>query len=197
MKKDIREILNYDIIENVGIGDIKFGIKEEEFLEIYSLGSDTSHIVKESGYWFFDDSIQVYFNQYSSLSYISLRNNFKGKLNGKIGIGSYFGELRALRKDIDYCDDIEGYVVGTGCSRLQINFDENEYPGKVVDGEYIGPAYGHWYRDFHLGKIDHYRIESISMEICDRNNPYDSDTWCYHIKDWVDPEEKYLEIRYF
>ena len=126
-----------------------------------------------------------------------LYSNFKGKLNGKIGIGSYFGELRALRKDIDFCDDIEGYVVGTGCSRLQIKFDEDEYPGEVVDGEYIGQAYWHWYRDFHLGKIDHYRIESISMEICDRNRPYDSDTWCYHIKDWVEPEEKYLEIRYF
>ena len=145
----------------------------------------------------FDDSVCLDFDKDKKLYSCGLYSNFKGKLNGKIGIGSYFGELRALRKDIDFCDDIEGYVVGTGCSRLQIKFDEDEYPGEVVDGEYIGQAYWHWYRDFHLGKIDHYRIESISMEICDRNRPYDSDTWCYHIKDWVEPEEKYLEIRYF
>ena len=37
MKKDIREILHYDIIENVGIGDIKFGMTMDEFSKYYDV----------------------------------------------------------------------------------------------------------------------------------------------------------------
>ena len=37
MKKDIKEILNYDIIEHAGIGDIRFEMSEKEFLEKYNV----------------------------------------------------------------------------------------------------------------------------------------------------------------
>jgi hypothetical protein len=198
-KKDIREILHHDIIENVGIGDIRFGMSEEEFLELYDIEKAKEENIaqgpRETGYWFFEDSIQVYFNNKSKLSYIYLQNNFQGKLNSKIGIGSYFGELRALRKDIQFCDDTDSFILGTGC-RFQFMLDEDEYPTGEINGEFIAPAW-HWHRDFHIGKLDHYKIESFSMEPWDRNNPFDKVWWCeYHLNNWIEPEEKYLEVRY-
>ena len=200
-KKDIREILHYDIIENVGIGDIRFGMSEEEFLELYDIekGKKENLIYQDKykNYILFHGGVFLHFTNFAvrTLSLIRLENNFKGKLNGKIGIGSYFGELRALRKDIQFCDDTDSFILGTGC-RFQFMLDEDEYPTGEINGEFIAPAW-HWHRDFHIGKLDHYKIESFSMEPWDRNNPFDKVWWCeYHLNNWIEPEEKYLEVRY-
>ncbi len=206
MKKDIREILHYDIIENVGIGNIRFGTTMEDFSKYYDIQKGiedgTLEIPKQldritdyNAYCMFNDSIYLSFDQDERLYSCGLYRNFQGKLNGKIGIGSYFGELRALRKDIAFCDDFDGYVLGTGWRRFQIMLDEDEYPTGEIDGEFVVPAW-HWHRDFHLGKLDHYKIESISMEAWDRSNPDSSANWCQYLDDWVEPEEKYLQIRY-
>jgi len=205
MKKDIKEILNYDIIENVGIGDIRFGMSLEEFESLYNIKDllkldiikePNIHMNKIIGYSYelFNRSVNISFYK-NKLIAIHLYQNFQGKLNGKIGIGSYFGELRALRKDIAFCDDFDGYVLGTGWGRFKFMLDEDEYPTGEIDGKFIAPAW-HWYRDFHLGKLDHYKIESFSMEAWDRNNPDSSASWCQYLDEWIEPEEKYLEIRY-
>ena len=198
--KDIKEILHYDIIENVGIGEIRFGMSEEEFLELYDIEKVKKegliHAEKYRTYSIHNDSIILCFSNLEDkeLYYIRLENNFQGKLNGKIGIGSYFGELRALRKDIRFCDDFDGYILGTGY-RFKFMLDEDEYPTGEINGEFIAPAW-HWHRDFHLGKLDHYKIESISMEAWDRSDADHSEWWCSYLDDWIEPEEKYLEIRY-
>ena len=206
MKKDIKEILNYDIIEHAGIGDIRFGMSMEEFSQLYDVQKaiknkilripmDLDKVTYYNAYYMFDDSVCLAFDIEKKLYSIYLYKNFKGKLNGKIGIGSYFGELRALRKDIVFCDDFDGYVLGTGWGRFKIMLDEDEYPTGEIDGKFIAPAW-HWHRDFHLGKLDHYKIESISMEAWDRDNPDSSANWCQYLDEWIEPEEKYLTIRY-
>jgi len=198
MKKDIQEILNYDIIENVGIGDVQFGMSEKYFLELYDVKKGVKDNIfvdnNRGSYYFKDRSIYIDFNIEKKLYSIGVYTNFQGKLNGKIGIGSYFGELRALRKDIRFCDDFDGYILGTGY-RFQFMLDEDEYPTGELNGEFIAPAW-HWHRDFHKGKLDHYKIESISMEAWNRSNANHTEWWCDYLDDWVEPEDKYLEIRY-
>jgi len=189
MKKDIKEILNYDIIENVGIGDIRFGMSEKEFFGLFdipkAINEKITQGLKESGYWFFNDSIQIYFNSLKKLSYISLRNNFQGKLNGKIGIGSYIGELRALRKDIFVYRGDEGLCLGTGF-RFIIEIDDDPFE------KYITPNYN----DFAKGSLDEFKITSISIGPWSRSDPDHRQWWCHYLDEWIEPEEKYLEIRY-
>lgn len=189
MKKDIKEILNYDIIENVGIGDVRFGMSENDFLKLYDVEKgikDDIFIGKDRGsYYFQDRSIYISFNMENLLDSLGLYNNFQGKLNGKIGIGSYIGELRALRKDIFVYAGDEGLCLGTGF-RFIIEIDDDPLE------KYITPNYS----NFTKGSLDEFKIISISMEAWDRSDADHSEWWCSYLSEWIEPEEKYLEIRY-
>jgi len=199
MKKDIRDILDYDIIPDCGIGDIRFGMTMDNFSELYDIEKDTLKIpldgIKEyNAYYMFDNSICLDFDKNKKLHSIALSRNFQGKLNGKIGIGSYIGELRALRKDVGVYEGDNGLILGTGY-RFRIMPDEEELEVQYIDGvkhEDCIPDYP----NFAQGAIDHYRIEDIFMESWDRTKPTSCINWCYYLENWIEPEEKYLEIRY-
>ncbi len=222
MRKSLIEILNYDIIENVGLGDIRFGMTHEEFLkkynleddikngiarqvigrdgsilEAYSIAKDSIHISFENG--ILDSIILSGINGRFSLEYEMLQKtndissliDFKGKLNGKIGIGSRFGELRAIRRDMQYDDDTEGFYLGIGY-KFEIRLEPPcEFPT--------------WFESsFCEGKIDDWYIDTIIMKKWDKDDEYNLDwtQWCRWteegdcINNWVEPEEKYLKIRY-
>ena len=207
--KNIDEILHYDIIENVGIGSLQFGMNIYEFfdnydvktameegkLEIVESSANASYIID-----MFTNSIHLAFDKDEKLEFISLSGNhdkdecytsvFKGKFMGKIALGSKFGELRALRRDMQYEMDTESIYLGTG---YKFRF--------MLESENIS-TYGEEIRNFYKGEIDDWFIEKIYLQKWEKNR-FDSETfWCYWrqssegLNIWIEPEEKYLDVRY-
>jgi len=203
MKKDINEILYYDIIENSGIGDVQLGMTMDNFSELYDIKNNLLRIpldgIKEyNAYYMFNDSVCLDFDRNKKLYSIALSGNFKGKFMGKIEVGSRFGDLRALRKDMQYELDTNSLYLGTG------------YKFRFLLEPHIEQTYGLDVSDYYSGKIDDWYISSIDIEKWERDGFHPNDSiWCSWTnkdrspnmwgkpdEEWVEPEEKYLKTRY-
>jgi len=160
--KRIKEILNYEIRENFGIGDdIVFGIKKEDFLAQYIHQNDI-----ESGnvYFTFEeqnchilDSVHLFFDNSlnNTLTGIRLDNLFKGKYLNEITIGTKFKELYGLKgEDMHFDDDL--FFIGQGY-RFQVELDESEFPEE-------GSLNFVYFRE---GKVDKFKIEAMHLSATD------------------------------
>ena len=208
--KPIDEILHYDIIENVGIGSLQFGMSIYEFLDNYDVkramekgkleidksDANASYIIE-----MFNKSIHLGFDKDEKLTFISLSGDydkdenftseFKGTFMGKIALGSKFGELRALRRDMQYEMDTESIYLGIG---YKFRF--------MLESENIS-TYGEEIKNFYKGEVDNWFIEKIYLEKWEKSR-IDAETfWCYWTQQsseglniWVEPEENYLNVRY-
>lgn len=142
MQKDAKEILHYDIIPDVGLGEIHLGMTKDEILKQYnieeSINSGESklelHTKVQGGgarLYLFDESIVLYFTKKENfiLRDIAVRNQFKGKYLNQITIGTPFIELCKLKKEtLRYDDEMffpEGaynFIVGLDIDKYQEQF---------------------------------------------------------------------------
>ena len=160
MKKDAKEILNYDIDFDTGLGDeIRFCMTKDEFFNQYNIEeylSSNQATYKNGVLRLFDNSITLFFSPSDNFKLISINvsNLFKGKYLGKIGVGTPFGELRALKQDDLHMDD--NFHIGEGYMN-EIVLDEDEYRERCKkEGKLVGnPIY------YYNGEVDDCNIYSI------------------------------------
>ena len=194
----LEELLNCEIKENVGIGDICFGMSEEEFYNRYNieyyiergiiLFNAFDNYIK---YYLFDESINLLFKKLKDsstfLDGIYLSNHFRGKFLGNITIGSSLGELRAFRKDIQWEED--KLFLGSGYRiKIEVDIDQKTYLSHGLD-------------DFYTGAIDHCPITKIMMNPWCRDEYWCNDSTALWLggkqgDKWIEPDENYLETRY-
>ena len=169
MQKDAKEILHYDIIPDLGLGEIHFGMTKDKILEKYtieeSINLGKSKLVlhtKEQGggarLYLFNESIILSFTKKENfiLRSIELQNQFKGKYLNQITIGSPFIELYKLQKDkIHFDDDL--FFIGKGYNFL-IELDMDEC------NERLGYHVSDFILDYDEGKIDTCKIELIAIQ---------------------------------
>lgn len=167
-KKDAKEILTYEIIRDVGLGeDIRLGMDEEEFLNIYNIeeyiaSGECIHKYRKSpfgkerlyiDYTLFDESVDLVFDGiYHKLIAISVSNGFQGKYLKTIGIGTPFKEFYQLCADEMHFDD-DLYFIGEGY-KFQVELDFDECEERL---EYVNPLY------YKRGEVDTCKIERISL----------------------------------
>ena len=142
MKKDAKEILFYDIVPDVGLGEIHFGMTKDEILDKYNIEEyiDSSDArlklnTKAEGegaeLYLFDESILLYFSKQENfiLTSIFLEKQFKGKYLNQITIGTPFIELYKLKeKEMSYDDDL---FFPEGNYNFQIDLDYDECKEKL------------------------------------------------------------------
>jgi hypothetical protein len=135
MKKDAKEILNYEIFPEIGLGDdIRLGMTRDEIMEKYNIEDYIeSNECTISGstmdfYHLFDSSIIFGFIREENFMLVSilLENKFKGKYLNEITIGTPFKTLYELTKDEMMIEDDDLFIIGSYNFYMTLDFDECE-----------------------------------------------------------------------
>jgi len=140
MKKDAKEILNYEIFPEIGLGDdIRLGMTRDEIMEKYNIEeyveSNECKLVQDrevegGGFviYLFDESIILNFSKKENFMLVSifLQNKFKGKYLNEITIGTPFKTLYELTKDEMMIEDDDLFIIGSYDFYMTLDFDECE-----------------------------------------------------------------------
>jgi len=137
MKKDAKEILSYNIVPNIGLGEIHFGMTKDTILQKYNFEVylETNECTISGNrmefYSLFNESVILGFDKEEnfSLTSILLENEFKGKYLNAISIGTPFIELyKATKNKMTYDDDL---FFPEGNYDFYVNLDYDECKEKL------------------------------------------------------------------
>ena len=100
---NVDKILTYEIKEGEGLGDIYFGMSEQEFKKKYVSYKlideniiEIEDLYNDTRIYNFFNSISISINIYKGVTSIILQNNFQGKYKNIIGIKSTYSEIKNI-----------------------------------------------------------------------------------------------------
>jgi len=139
MKKDVKEILHYDIIPDLGLGEIHFGMTKDKIFEKYNIEESITlgesklvlHTKVQGGgatLYLFNESIILYFHKKENFVLVSilLENQFKGKYLNQITIGTPFIKLYELKRETLRYDDEMFFPDGSYDFYVGLDMDKYE-----------------------------------------------------------------------